>query len=86
MSTQLKIHFNLLKIYVSKTLHYLWIVLTLAHFLLIFFLKKPLIFELFKNADTAEGFTKTELKQLLSLATKESYLIFNGFLANNLMV
>ena len=36
--------------------------------------------QLFENTDTVEGFTKSELKQLLSLATKESYFIFNGFL------
>ena len=34
--------------------------------------------QLFENTDTVEGFTKSELKQLLSLATKESYFIFNG--------
>ena len=32
----------------------------------------------FKNADTVEGFTKWKLKQLLWLATKESYFIING--------
>ena len=32
----------------------------------------------FENTDTVEGFTKSELKQLLCLATKESYFIFNG--------
>ena len=36
--------------------------------------------QLFENTDTVEGFTKSELKQLLSLATKESYFIFNGLL------
>ena len=34
--------------------------------------------QLFENTDTVEGFTKSELKQLLCLATKESYFIFNG--------
>ena len=34
--------------------------------------------QLFGNSDSIEGFTKSELKQLLSLATKESYFIFNG--------
>ena len=34
--------------------------------------------QLFANADTVEGFTRSELKQLLCLATKESYFIFNG--------
>ena len=33
--------------------------------------------QLFENTDTVEGFTKSELKQLLSLATKEAYFIFN---------
>ena len=33
-----------------------------------------------ENTDTVEGFTKSEVKQLLSLATKKSYFIFNGFL------
>ena len=33
---------------------------------------------LFENTDTIEGFTKSELKQLLCLATKKSYFIFNG--------
>ena len=36
--------------------------------------------QLFANADTVEGFTRSELKQLLCLATKESYFIFNGLL------
>ena len=36
--------------------------------------------QLFENTDTVKGFTKSELKQLLSLATKESYFIFNGLL------
>ena len=36
--------------------------------------------QLFENTDTIKGFTKSELKQLLSLATKESYFIFNGLL------
>ena len=34
----------------------------------------------FENTDTVEGFAKSEVKQLLSLATKESYFIFNAFL------
>ena len=36
--------------------------------------------QLFENTDTVEGFTKSELKQLLCLATKESYFIFNDLL------
>ena len=36
--------------------------------------------QLFESTDTVEGFTKSELKQLLSLATKQSYFIFNGLL------
>ena len=36
--------------------------------------------QFFKNTDTVEGFTKSELKQLLCLATKESYFIFKGLL------
>ena len=34
----------------------------------------------FENTDTVEGFTKSELKQLLCLTTNESYFIFNGLL------
>ena len=34
----------------------------------------------FENTDTVEGFTKSELKQLLCLNTNESYFIFNGLL------
>ena len=33
--------------------------------------------QLFEKTDTLEGFAKSEIKQLLCLATKESYLIFN---------
>ena len=40
--------------------------------------------QLFKNTDTVEGFTKSELKQLLCLATKESYFIFNGLLCKQI--
>ena len=36
--------------------------------------------QLFENIDTVEGFTKSELKQLLCLVTKKSYFIFNGLL------
>ena len=36
--------------------------------------------QLCENTDTVEGFTKSELKQLLSLATKESYFIFKCLL------
>ena len=36
--------------------------------------------QLFENTDTVEGFTKSELKHLLSLPTKESYFIFNSLL------
>ena len=40
----------------------------------------------FENTDTIEGFTKSELKQLLCLTTNESYFIFNGLLHKQLMV
>ena len=36
--------------------------------------------QLFENTDTVEGFTKSELKQLFYLATKESCFIFNSLL------
>ena len=36
--------------------------------------------QLFENTDTVEGFTKSELKQLLCFATKQSYFIFNSLL------
>ena len=36
--------------------------------------------QLFENTDTVQGFTKSELKQLLCLATKEPYFIFIGLL------
>ena len=36
--------------------------------------------QLFENTDTVEGFTKSDFKQLLCLATKESYFIFNSLL------
>ena len=36
--------------------------------------------QLFENTDTVQDFTKSELKQLLSLVTKECYFIFNGLL------
>ena len=36
--------------------------------------------QLFENTDTAESFTISELKQLLCLATKESYFIYNSLL------
>ena len=36
--------------------------------------------QLFANADTVEGFTRSELKQLLCSATRESYFIFNSLL------
>ena len=36
--------------------------------------------QLFGNTDTVEGFTKSELKQLLCLVTKETYFVFNGLL------
>ena len=36
--------------------------------------------QLFENTGNVEGFKKSEFKQLLYLATKESYFIFNGLL------
>ena len=36
--------------------------------------------QLFEKIDTVEGFTKSELKQVLCLAKKESYFIYHGFL------
>ena len=36
--------------------------------------------QFFENTNTVEGFTKSELKQLLCLATKESYFIFNDLI------
>ena len=36
--------------------------------------------QLFENTDTVEGFTMSELQQLICLATKKSYFIFNGLL------
>ena len=36
--------------------------------------------QLFGNTYIVEGFTKSELKQPICLATKESYFIFNGLL------
>ena len=34
--------------------------------------------KLFKESETVEGLSKTEFKQLLSLATKDSNFIFDG--------
>ena len=45
----------------------------------IFHLKKPLTF-VQNQYDVVEGLNKSEFKELLSLATKESYFIFNQFL------
>ena len=36
--------------------------------------------ELFKESDTVEGLSKTEFKELLSVATKDSHFIFDGTL------
>ena len=36
--------------------------------------------ELFKESETIEGLSKTEFKELLSLATKDSHFIFDGTL------
>ena len=36
--------------------------------------------ELFKECETVEGLIKTEFKELLSLATKDSHFIFDGTL------
>ena len=36
--------------------------------------------QLFEKTDIVEGFAKSEIKQLLCLATNESYLIFNRLL------
>ena len=38
------------------------------------------IIELFKESETVEGLSKTEFKELLSLATKDSHFIFDGTL------
>ena len=36
--------------------------------------------ELFKESEIVEGLSKTEFKELLSLATKDSHFIFDGTL------
>ena len=36
--------------------------------------------QLFKGSETVEGLNKTEFKELLSLATKDSHFIFDGAL------
>ena len=36
--------------------------------------------QLFENTDTIKGFAKSKLKQLLCMATKESYFVFNSLL------
>ena len=36
--------------------------------------------ELFKESETVEGLSKTEFKELLSLATKDSHFISDGTL------
>ena len=36
--------------------------------------------QVFENTDAVEGFSMSELKQLLWLAAKDSYFIFNGLL------
>ena len=38
------------------------------------------VIQLFENTDTVEVFTKSELKQLICLATKESYFTFKSLL------
>ena len=48
-------------------------------FLPIFHMKKPLTF-VQNQYDVVEGLNKSEFKELLSLATKETYFIFNAFL------
>ena len=64
----------------GQDLHYPWVVWILNHFLIAFLLMKLLnicVNQLIDNADTVEGFTKSELKHLLCL---EPYFIFNGLL------
>ena len=39
---------------------------------------------LFKNSDIVHGLKESEFKDLLSLATKESYFIFNNILYNQI--
>ena len=36
--------------------------------------------ELFEESETVEGLSKTEVKEILSLGTKDSHLIFDGIL------
>ena len=40
--------------------------------------------QLFENTDIVKGFTKSELKQRRSLATKKSYFIFKGLLCKQI--
>ena len=42
--------------------------------------------ELFKESETVRGLSKTQFKQLLSLATKDSHFIFDGHFTNKSMV
>ena len=40
--------------------------------------------ELFRESETVEGLRKTELKELLSLATKDSHFFFDGTLCKQI--
>ena len=50
----------------------------LIFFLLTSHLKKLLTSALFENMEKVEGLSKIEFKKLLSLATKETYFLFQG--------
>ena len=75
----------------SKTLNYIWVAQTQIPFSFPNFRFRRFRFRfdenidicvnrLFENINTFEGFTKSQLKQLLYLATKESYYIFNSLI------
>ena len=60
-----------------------WVAWTLIHFLLASLLEETIEIctnSPFRNNDTVHGLKKSEFKDLLSLANKESYFILNNLL------
>ena len=73
-------HFIFLKKFVNKTLIYVWLVKILTPYLQTFHWTKPLICidSLYKDDENSPNIHKDVFRNLLTLATKESFFMLNN--------
>ena len=89
MNSQFKNLFILLKKLLINSMISLWVVLDVDSLFTNIALEETIEIctnKLFKESETIEDLSKTEFKELLSLANKDSHFIFDGTLYKQLIV